>query len=131
MGGTELTSMPLTLRPCQQWGDLKETDSIRCKVHYCYLQRNSAFWTGLGATRQQTLVFDYFSCLCTIVIKTDSPIEPDCPYVTCAVRFDRFTPGLIGLIKFDRFICKSSPYLGSNRLGIQFTDFPVEPIGPV
>ncbi|MED6136512.1 hypothetical protein PIB30_056696 [Stylosanthes scabra] len=31
MGGTELTSMPLTLRPCQQWETLNETDSIRCK----------------------------------------------------------------------------------------------------
>ncbi|MED6151125.1 hypothetical protein PIB30_079325 [Stylosanthes scabra] len=34
MGGTELISMPLTLRLCQQWGTLNETDSIRCKVHY-------------------------------------------------------------------------------------------------
>ncbi|MED6125382.1 hypothetical protein PIB30_068054 [Stylosanthes scabra] len=26
--------MPLTMRPCQQHGDLNDTDSIRCKLHY-------------------------------------------------------------------------------------------------
>ncbi|MED6214977.1 hypothetical protein PIB30_108697 [Stylosanthes scabra] len=30
----ELISMPLTLRPCRQHGDLNDTDSIQCKLHY-------------------------------------------------------------------------------------------------
>ncbi|MED6213173.1 hypothetical protein PIB30_090702 [Stylosanthes scabra] len=35
MGGTELILMLLTLRPCQQHGDLNDTNSIWCKLHYC------------------------------------------------------------------------------------------------
>ncbi|MED6124607.1 hypothetical protein PIB30_060469 [Stylosanthes scabra] len=34
MGGTELISMPLTLRSASSVRTLNETDSIRCKVHY-------------------------------------------------------------------------------------------------
>ncbi|MED6176580.1 hypothetical protein PIB30_089614 [Stylosanthes scabra] len=43
MGGTELISMLLTLRPCQQHGDLNDTDSIRCKLHYWCFTFSSDF----------------------------------------------------------------------------------------
>ncbi|MED6141098.1 hypothetical protein PIB30_099991 [Stylosanthes scabra] len=51
MGRTELILMPLTLRPCQQHGDLNDTDSILCKLHYCYdepvLDERGVLYKGL------------------------------------------------------------------------------------